>query len=204
MTNSAVVSLLTATVCLVFALPAAYALSRLPVPGGRYLLGAMVSIYFLPTTLFLIPMFVLYVRWGLNDTVLGLLLPYSGFILPFQIWILRGFIEKVPHEVEEAARLDGCSYAELLFYVVFPLVRPGILAGYLFAFILSWVEFLTPLIFTSDLKISTVALGLYRSTIDIKIGQLAAAAVITLLPVALLTLFFQRLITQVVLAGAER
>jgi ABC-type glycerol-3-phosphate transport system permease component len=136
--------------------------------------------------------------------MLGLLLPYAGFILPFQIWILRGFIEKLPHEVEEAARLDGCSYAQLLFYVVFPLVRPGILAGYLFAFILSWVEFLTPLIFTSDLKISTVALGLYRSTIDIKMGQLAAAAVITLLPVALLTLVFQRLITQVVLAGAER
>ena len=204
MLNSAGVSLLTATVCLLLALPAAYALARLPVPGRRIVLGGLVSIYFLPTVLFLIPLFILFVGWRLNDTYLGLLVLYSGFILPFQVWILRGFVERIPHEVEEAARLDGCGYPRLFRHIVIPLIRPGILAGYLFAFILAWIEFLTPLIFTSDLKLSTVSLGLYRSTIDIQIGQLAAAAVLTLLPVALLTLLFQRLITQVVFAGAER
>jgi multiple sugar transport system permease protein len=204
MGNSLLISLLTATVCLLFSFPAAYALSRLPVPGRRVILGGLISIYFLPTTLFLIPMFVMFVSWRIDDTYLGLLLPYVGFILPFQVWILKGFIEKIPVEVEEAAKLDGCTYTRLITNIILPLVKPGVLAAYLFAFILSWVEFLTPLIFTSELKISTVALGLYRSTMDIQIGQQAAAAVLTLLPVALLMLVFQRLITEVMLAGAER
>ena len=202
--NSTAISLLTATACLLLALPAAYALARLPVPGRRFIMAGLASIYFLPTVLFLIPLFILFVGWRLDDSYLGLVLLYSGFILPFQVWILRGFVGRIPHEVEEAARLDGCSYLQLFRHVVLPLIRPGILAGYLFAFILAWIEFLTPLIFTNGLKVSTVSLGLYRSTIDIQIGQLAAAAMLTLIPVVLLTLVFQRFITQVVFVGAER
>lgn len=202
--NSLLVSMLTAAVCLVVALPAAYALSRLRLPGKNVMLGAMVSVYFLPTTIFLIPMFVLFVSWGINDTFLSLVLAYSGFILPFEIWILKTFIDRLPREVEDAARIDGCTHLQVMRYVVLPMVRPGIMAGFIFAFILSWIEFLTPLIFTSDIKISTVALGMFRSTIDIEVGQQAAAAVLTLLPVALLMIVFQRLITQVLMAGADR
>lgn len=202
--NSLVVSTLTAAVCLIVALPAAYALSRFRLPGRTAMLGAMISVYFLPTTIFLIPMFVLFVSWGIDDTFLSLVLAYSGFILPFEIWILKTFIDKLPREVEDAARIDGCTHWQVMRHIVLPLVRPGILAGFIFAFILSWIEFLTPLIFTSDIKITTVALGLFRSTIDIKVGQQAAAAVLTLLPVALLMLVFQRLITRVLLAGADR
>jgi ABC-type glycerol-3-phosphate transport system permease component len=202
--NSLTLSLLTAAICLTFALPAAYALARLPVPGRRFILPGLVSIYFLPTILFMIPLFVLFVNWRLDDSFLGLTLLYCGFVLPFEIWILRSFIAQIPSEVEEAAKLDGCSYARLFWSIIIPLVRPGILAGFLFAFILAWIEFLTPLVFTQDLKVATVSLGLYRSTIDIQVGQLAAAAVLTLLPVALLTLVFQRLVTRVFLAGAER
>lgn len=202
--NSLVVSTLTAAVCLVVAFPAAYGLARLRLPGRGLILGAMVSVYFLPTALFVIPMFVLFVGWGIDDTYLSLVLLYAGFILPFEIWILKTFIDKLPREIEEAARIDGCSHLQVMTLIVLPLVRPGLLAGFIFAFILSWIEFLTPLIFTSDIKISTVALGMFRSTIDIQIGQQAAAAVLTLLPVAVLMLVFQRLITQVLTAGADR
>ena len=97
--NSMIVSILTATACVLLALPAAYALARLPVPGGRFILGGLVSIYFLPTILFMIPLFIAFVNRGLNDTFLGLVLLYTGFILPFQIWILRGFIDLVPGDV---------------------------------------------------------------------------------------------------------
>jgi ABC-type glycerol-3-phosphate transport system permease component len=202
--NSALVSTLTAVLCLVVALPAAYALSRLRVPGARGILAALVSVYFLPTTIFLIPMFVVLVRWGIDDTVFSLVIAYSGFVLPFVIWILKTFIDRLPREVEEAARIDGCSHWQVLTRIVLPMARPGVLAAFIFAFILSWVEFLTPLIFTSNLKMTTVALGMFRSTIDIQVGQQAAAAVLTLLPVALLMLVFQRLITQVLMAGADR
>ncbi len=203
MWNSLILSMTTALVCLVAALPAAYAFSRLRLPGRRIILGTLVSVYFLPTTLFLIPMFVLFVSWNINDTFLSLVLAYSGFILPFEIWVLKAFIDKLPLEVEDAARVDGCTDLQVMLKIVLPMVRPGILAGFVFAFILSWIEFLTPLIFTADLKITTVALGLFRSTIDIKIGQQAAAAVLTLLPVAVLMLVFQNLITRVLLTGDE-
>ena len=112
--------------------------------------------------------------------------------------------DKLPIEVEEAAKIDGCSILQLLLYIIFPLLRPGLIAAFIFAFILSWVEFLTPLIFTNNLKISTVALGLFRSTIDIKIGQQAAAAIITLIPVTILMIFFQQYITRVVLSGSDK
>ena len=202
--NSFILSSVTAMVCLVVALPAAYAFSRMRLPGRSILLGGMISVYFLPTTLFLIPMFVLFVSWRIDDTFLSLVLAYSGFILPFEIWILKSFIDRVPKETEDAARVDGCTDLQVLAKIVLPVVRPGILAGFIFAFILSWIEFLTPLIFTSDLKITTVALGMFRSTIDIKVGQQAAAAVLTLLPVAILMLVFQSLITRVILVGAEK
>jgi len=204
MLNSLLVSLFTAAFCVLLALPAAYALARLRVPGSKAILGVLVSVYFLPTTLFLIPMFVVFVGWGLDDTILSLVLTYSGFILPFQIWILKTFIDRLPVELEEAARIDGCTPGQIVRLIVLPLIRPGILAGFVFAFILSWIEFLTPLIFTNSLKISTVALGMFRSTIDIQIGQQAAAAVLTLLPVALVMIVFQRLVTQVMLAGADK
>ena len=132
------------------------------------------------------------------------MVPYTAFILPFVVWILKTFIDRLPLEVEEAAKIDGCSTIQLLLKIVLPLIRPGLLSAFIFAFILSWVEFLTPLIFTNNLKMSTVALGLFRSTVDIKIGQQAAAAILTLIPVTILMVVFQRYITQVIFSGADK
>ena len=204
MKNSLIISILTSFLCLILGFPAAYSLSRLNLPAKNIILGSLISIYFLPTILFIIPLFVILVSYQLDDTILSLAVPYTAFILPFVIWILKSFIDKLPIEVEEAAKIDGCSTFQILFYIIFPLLRPGIIAAFIFAFILSWVEFLTPLIFTNNLKISTVALGLFRSTIDIKIGQQAAAAIITLIPVTILMIFFQQYITKVVLTGSNK
>ena len=164
----------------------------------------MISVYFLPTILFIIPMFIFLVSYNLDDTILSLVVPYTAFILPFVVWILKTFIDRLPLEVEEAAKIDGCSTIQLLLKIVLPLIRPGLLSAFIFAFILSWVEFLTPLIFTNNLKMSTVALGLFRSTVDIKIGQQAAAAILTLIPVTILMVVFQRYITQVIFSGADK
>ena len=204
MKNSLIISILTSFLCLILGFPAAYSLSRLNLPAKNIILGSLISIYFLPTILFVIPLFVILVSYQLDDTILSLAVPYTAFILPFVIWILKSFIDKLPIEVEEAAKIDGCSTFQILFYIIFPLLKPGIIAAFIFAFILSWVEFLTPLIFTNNLKISTVALGLFRSTIDIKIGQQAAAAIITLIPVTILMIFFQQYITKVVLTGSNK
>jgi len=202
--NSLIVSLLTAFLCLIMGFPASYSLSRLNLPFKNIILGILISVYFLPTILFIIPLFIILVTYQLDDTILSLVIPYTAFILPFVIWILKSFIDKLPIEVEEAAKIDGCSIFQLLTLIIFPLLRPGLIAAFIFAFILSWVEFLTPLIFTNNLKISTVALGLFRSTMDIKIGQQAAAAIITLIPVSILMIFFQQYITKVALSGSNK
>jgi multiple sugar transport system permease protein len=204
MFNSFLVSGLTAVIAVGLALPATYALYRLPLPGRPYILAGLVSIYIFPLVLFVLPLYVRAAQFGLIDTFVGLVIPYVAFVLPFLIWILGAFLKSVPIEVEEAAMIDGATRLQVLLRIVLPLMRPGIGAGLLMGFILSWVEFLTPLLFTRELTILTVTLGLYRSTYEIEIGQLAAAAVLTALPVVLLTLAFQRVITQVIMAGANR
>jgi ABC-type glycerol-3-phosphate transport system permease component len=204
MRNSLIVSLLAALIAVLIATPAAYALNRMYLPKSKLILGLLISVYILPTLLFIIPIYIAWVQLGLFDTYVGLLIPYVAFLMPFTIWILGSFMKSIPIEIEEAAKVDGASTYQVLTKIMIPLLRPGLFACLLFGFILSWVEFATPLIFTSDLKMITVSLGLYRSTVDIQIGQLAAAAVITTLPVLLITIIFQKQIQEVILAGANK
>lgn len=204
MRNSLIVSLLAALIAVILATPAAYALNRMHFPRSRLILAVLISVYILPTLLFIIPLYIAWVQLGLFDSYIGLLIPYTAFLLPFTIWILGSFMKSIPMEIEEAAKVDGANTRQILTKILVPLLRPGLFACLLFGFILSWVEFATPLIFTSDLKMITVSLGLYRSTVDIQIGQLAAAAVITTLPVLLITILFQKQIQEVILAGANR
>lgn len=204
MLNSFIVSAVAAVIAVALAFPAAYALYRLPLPGRPYLLAGIVSIYLLPLILFVVPLYIKAAQFGLLDTFTGLVIPYVAFILPFTVWILGAFLKGVPVQVEEAAMIDGATRLQVLAHIVLPLMRPAIGAGLLMGFILSWIEFLTPLLFTRDLHILTVSLGLYRGTQEIEIGQLAAAAVLTALPVILLTFFFQRTISKVITTGAER
>jgi len=200
--NSFLVSIGAAALVICIAVPAAYGLARNRLPGGKKILYALSSVYVIPVALFMIPLFVLFVNIGLNDTRMGLIVLYTAFLTPFIIWVLKAFVEATPEEVEQAAKLDGCNHVQLFTGIYLPVMRPGISAAFLYSFVLSWVEFFTPLIFTAEIRILTVALGLYRGTIDIQIGQLSAAAVLAMLPVVLLTVLFSRRITRV-MTGAE-
>jgi ABC-type glycerol-3-phosphate transport system permease component len=204
MRNSLIVSTLAALFSVLIATPAAYALNRMHFPKSKMILRMLISIYILPTLLFIIPLYIAWVNLSLFDTYLGLLILYTTFMLPFSVWVLGSFVKAIPIEIEEAAKIDGATTNQLLTKIMIPLLRPGLFACLIFSFVLSWVEFATPLIFTSKIKMITVSLGLYRSTVDIQIGQLAAAAVIITLPVILITLILQKQIQQVVLIGADR
>lgn len=116
----------------------------------------------------------------------------------------KDFFNTVPEEIEDAALVDGCSRLEVIWRVVLPLSGPGLVAAWVSAFIMSWNEFLTPLILTSRLRVITTALGLYTSTYDIELGHMAAAGVYSVLPVLILTLVFQRRIEQGIVAGAVK
>lgn len=203
MINSFVISFMAALVSVIIAVPAAYALSRNRLPRGNIILYGLTSSYVFPAMLFLLPIFVIFVRMNMADNHFTIILLYTAFMTPFLIWVLKAFVEAIPEEVEQAAKLDGCNQTRLFSRIYLPVMRPGISAAFLYAFILSWIEFLTPLIFTAKTKMLTVSLGLYRGTIDIKIGQLSAAAVLSMLPVVILTAIFAGMITQV-MTGAEK
>ncbi|WP_166429862.1 carbohydrate ABC transporter permease [Nesterenkonia sphaerica] len=201
--NSVVVAMFSAFLGVALAVPASYALYRTSAPGRRLMMGALAAIYVFPTLLFIIPLYIMWVNLGVFDTRTGLIIPYTAFVLPVMIFILGTFVRSVPMEVEEAARIDGATTRMILTRIYLPLMKPGIFAVLILGFILSWVEFTTPLLFTSQLDIMTVSLALFRSSFDIQIGQLAAAAVVTAIPVVVVTVVFQRRIVGV-LTGADR
>jgi multiple sugar transport system permease protein len=200
--NSLVVAIATASLTLIIGSLAAYAFARLRFPGSRSLQSLLLSVYLLPAILFLIPIFMMLRSIKLLDTYFSLVLPYTVWSTPFVILVLKDFFTTVPEEIEDAAMVDGCTRLGLIWRVVLPLAGPGLVAAWVSTFIMSWNEFLTPLILTSKLKLITVTLGMYTSTYEIQLGHMAAAGVYAILPVLILTLVFQRRIEQGITAGA--
>jgi multiple sugar transport system permease protein len=200
--NSFVIATIAASLTTVIASLAAYAFARLRFPGRNTLQSLLLSVYLLPAMLFLIPIFMMLRPLKLLDTYFSLVVPYTVWMTPFVILILKDFFHTVPEEIEDAALIDGCTRLGLIWRVVLPLAAPGLVAAWVAAFIMSWNEFLTPLILTSKLKVITVTLGQYTSTYDIQLGHMAAAGVYAILPVLILTLVFQRRIEQGITAGA--
>jgi ABC-type glycerol-3-phosphate transport system permease component len=202
--NSLVVACGAATLTVVVASLAAYALARLRLPGRNAIQSMILSVYLLPAMLFLIPIFMMMRPLRLLDTHFSLILPYTVWMTPLVIMILKDFFTTVPTEIEDAALVDGCSRLGVIWRVVLPLAGPGLVAAWVSAFILSWNEFLTPLILTSRLKVITTTLGLYTSTYDIELGHMAAAGIYSILPVLTLTLIFQRRLEQGITASAMK
>lgn len=202
--NTFVVSIVAATLAVVLASMAAYAFGRLRFRFKGVILSSLMIIYLLPGMLFLIPMFMIMRALKLWDTYLSLIIPYTTWCLPFMILLCRAFLESVPVELEEAALVDGCSRLQVIRHVVLPLMAPGLVAAGVCAFIMSWEEFLTPLILTSKLTVVTTALGMYSTSFETEVGQMAAAGVISVLPVVILTLILQRQIVRGITAGAVK
>ena len=201
-TNSTLVALAAATSTVAVSSLAAYAFARLRFPGRNAIQSLLLSVYLLPAMLFLIPIFMLMRPLKLLDTYFALILPYTVWMIPFVTMILKQFFGTVPEELEDAALVDGCTRLEVIWRIVLPLAGPGLVAAWVSAFIMSWNEFLTPLILTSRMKVITTALGQYTSTYDIELGHMAAAGIYAILPVLILTLIFQRRIEQGITAGA--
>lgn len=203
-TNSFIVAFAAASLTVAIASLAAYAFARLRFPGRNSIQSMLLSVYLLPAMLFLIPIFMMMRPLKLLDTYLSLILPYTVWMTPFVTMILKDFFNTVPEEIEDAALVDGCSRLGVIWRVILPLSAPGLVAAWVSAFIMSWNEFLTPLILTSRLKVITTVLGLYTSTYDIELGHMAAAGIYAILPVLILTLVFQRRIEQGIVAGAVK
>jgi ABC-type glycerol-3-phosphate transport system permease component len=203
--NSVIVTVVGVLLALIVGIPAAYALNRLSFRGKRVLTLWLLIAYMFPEFLFIIPMYVLYQRLGIYDTQLGLALVYQVFVLPFAIWLLRGFFEDVPIELEDAARIDGCSRFQTLRAIYLPLTAPGIAATAILAAIWIWNELTIALALTFDAaKTVTVAVAGFRGYASIDWGGMTAASIVSIIPMLIFAAIAQRYIVEGLTLGAVK
>ena len=202
--NSAIVATSTVLVSLAVAILGAYAIARLRFPGRRVGLVAMLSTYMLPPIAIVVPLCLILVQLHLLDTRIGLVVVYCSFVTPFALWIMSGYFRSIPRELEDAARVDGCSRMGALVRVVLPLAWPGILATALFGFLLAWDEFLYALIFTSSNHAKTIPVAITEFTgrFTVDFGMIATGGVLAAIPPLLIAFVFQRYIVGGLAAGA--
>ena len=204
--NSAGVAALTTVLALVFGVPGAYALARLPVPGKNALLLGVVACTAFPQITTVGPLFVALRALGLRDTWTALVLADTSFALPLVLWLLAGFVREVPIDVEEAAAIDGAGRLRVLLGVVVPLTAPGVVSAALLVFLMSWNEFLFAFTFTASEASRTVpvALALFPGIFEVPWGDIAAAAMLASLPPIVMVVALQRWLVRGLTAGALR
>ena len=203
--NSLVAVGLSTLIVMVLALPAAYAVSRMGMLMGDTWALIILSLRFLPGVVIVLPYFKMANFAGIIDSKTVLVIVYVAFGLPFAVWILRGFLLDLPKEVEEAARLDGLSWLQIIFRLILPMAAPGIAVTAIFTFVFSWNEFLFAVFLTYD-KAQTMPVALQK-TIDVYNvlwGSLSAGAVIQLLPMVLVVFLLQRHIARGLALGAVK
>ena len=204
--NSVLVAGLSTVLATLLGVPAAWAYSRFPIKMKKDQLFFILSTRFMPPVVVVIPIFLMYRDLDLIDTKLGLILIYTAFNLPFTIWMMKGFVDEVPGEYEDAAMLDGYSRLEAFFRVTLPLLVPGIAATAVFALIFSWNEFVLAIFLTSSESARTAPpaiAGLIGGT-TIDWGLVAASAMVFAAPVLLFAFLVRKHLVAGVTLGAVR
>jgi multiple sugar transport system permease protein len=205
--NSLLVVASATVLAVLIATPAAYAFSRMKFAGSESLASTILSMRFMPPIAVAIPLFLMIKAIGLQNTYFGLILPYTAFSLPLIVWILIGFFDEIPREIDEAAYVDGCSHWVILWRVLTPLVRPGIVTAALFGAIFIWNEFLVALYVIDSRSLQTISLGaatLVSAQRPIDWNIAAAVGVVTVIPILIFSLLVQRYIVRGLTAGAVK
>lgn len=205
--NSILVTGISTVIALVLGVPAGYAFSRLRFRGKDNWASTILSFRFMPPVAVAIPIYLLIRHLHLVDSTLGLILPYVAFSLPLVVWIMIGFFDEIPREIDDAALVDGCSRATALVRVMLPLARPGMLVAATFGVIFVWNEFLVGLYIVNStdketIPIAASSLLTVESPIDWNVA--AAVGILTVIPVLVFSLFVQRYIVRGITAGAVR
>ncbi|TAH73789.1 MAG: carbohydrate ABC transporter permease [Anaerolineaceae bacterium] len=204
--NSVIVSISTTLVALLFATFMAYGISRFKFRGKNVISSSLILTQMFPLPLIIITIYVTFVKLGLFDTRLGLVIAYCTFALPFCTMMLRSYFDGLPVELEEAAAIDGCGPFSTIFRIVIPLASPSIVAMGLFAFILSWQELMMSmtLVHSTALRTMPVAITMMVGVRNIMWGPLMAASVIVSIPVVILFIYFQKYLISGMTMGAVK
>ena len=204
--NSMLIGLLTTLISMVVGCMAGYGFARYSFKGRR--LGALFMLIsqLLPLTVLLVPMYLLLLQAGLIDTYLGLALSHLTLTLPLVSWMSMNYFESIPKALEEAAQIDGCSQWEAVWRIVLPLTLPGLISIALFAFLMSWNEFVLTSVFSITDATRTLPIGLteFASMFKVDWGSTMAASTLITLPVVMAFLFFQKYFVQGLAAGAVK
>jgi multiple sugar transport system permease protein len=205
LTNSLVIAAGTTVGSLVLGTLAGYGFARFAFPGSDAVRFLVLVTRMAPRMVLVVPYYLLMQRLGLLDTYTGLLVAYVSFALPFSIWLLIGFFADVPLEVEEAAMIDGCNRLSVLLRVVIPIAAPGLAVAAIFAFLVSWNEFLFALIL-SGVRAKTLPVVIAGLSTDVGplYGEMSAAAVMVMLPNIAMTLLLQRYVVKGLTLGAVK
>ncbi len=202
--NSLIVGGITIGVCLVAGAPAAYAFSRFNVGGNKSRFLVLLAQMLPPATL-IIPLFLLMYKVNITNAIIRVVISHLTVLLPLVTWFLIGFFDEVPRELEEAALVDGCTRWQTFLKIVLPVVRPGLGAAALFAFVLSWNDMFYALILT-NVKARTLPVGIagYWTFRGVEMGQMSAAIVLAIVPMIALSFFVQRFMLRGMARGAVK
>ncbi len=206
MMNSLRTTVMTVVICVTVGTLASYSFSQYRFPGKYALLLFYLVVRMFPAVLMIIPLFLILRFFGLLDSSLGLALAYTSFLLPLFIWMMKGFFDALPPDLEKAARIDGCTRIGALIRVILPLVRNGLAATAIFVAIASWNEYLFALMLTTSSGSRTWPVGLQLMIGEFQLpwGLLAAGGVISIIPVVVLFAIVQQTMVRGLTSGAVK
>jgi multiple sugar transport system permease protein len=191
--NTVIISVAATFVSLLASVLAAYAIERLRFRGSRHVGLSIFLAYLVPPSILFIPLAAIVFQLGLFDTRWALILTYPTFLIPFCTWLLMGYFRSIPYELEECALIDGATRLQILVKIILPLSVPGLISAGIFAFTLSWNEFIYALTFVSSSEVKTVPVGVVTELVEGDVyhwGALMAGALLGSLPVAIIYSFF--------------
>jgi multiple sugar transport system permease protein len=205
--NTMLISVVSTALSLLFGVPAGYALARLRFRGAGFIGLAVFATYLVPTSLLFIPMLQVVKTLRLQDNIWSLVLIYPTFLMPFCTWLMAGYFKTIPTELEECARIDGADRFTAMWRIAFPLAIPGILSAGIFAFTLSWNEFIYALTFVTASSARTIPVGVLTALTRADFyfwGPLMAGALLGSVPVALVYSLFVEQYAAGLTAGAVK
>lgn len=191
--NTVVISVVSTFLSLAASVLAAYAIERLRFRGSKHVGLSIFLAYLVPPSILFIPLATIVFKLGLFDTRWALILTYPTFLIPFCTWLLMGYFRSIPYELEECALIDGATRLQILRKIILPLAVPGLISAGIFAFTLSWNEFIYALTFVSSSEVKTVPVGVVTELVEGDVyhwGALMAGALLGSLPVAIIYSFF--------------
>ena len=203
--NSTIVAAVTVVIAIPIATAAAYAFSRFRLRGQTLLLVIILATQFVPAVVIVLPFFLMFRDLGLLDTLTGLVIVNLAIVMPFAVWMIKGFIDGIPIDTEEAALVDGSSRLQVIRNIVLPMAAPGLVTAGIFCFIIAWNEFLFALILTSKKAVTLpIGLALFKAEEGDLWNLMAAAGIIIMVPMFILALLIRRHFVQGMTMGAVR